>query len=173
MDPFLGEIRLFAGNFAPFGWAFCNGQTLPISSNTALFSLLGTNYGGNGTTTFNLPNLQATFPIHWGSGPAFNGGIVGQIGGSPTSVLNAVNLPSHNHQLNCVASGGNQPSPAGALPAIESTGTSSNYSTVASTGQMNTAAIGLTGNGQAFSIVPPFLCVSFIIAMQGIYPSRN
>lgn len=172
-EPFLGEIRMFAGGFAPSGWALCNGQTMAISQNAALFSLLGTYYGGNGTTTFNLPNFQATFPTHWGSGPAFSGGSVGQIGGSPTSVLSTVNLPSHNHGLNCVASGGNQPSPAGALPAIESTGTSSNYSTAAATGQMNSTAIGFTGSGQPFGVVPPFLCVTFIIALQGIFPSRN
>ena len=173
-DPYLGEIRMFGSNFAPSGWALCNGQTLSIAQNTALFSLLGTFYGGNGTSTFCLPNLQGTFPIHWGPGPAFPGSAsIGQIGGSPTSVLNGLNLPSHNHQLNCVASGGNQPSPAGALPAIESTGTSSNYSTAAATGQMNNAAIGFTGSGEAFTTLPPFLCVTFIIALQGIYPSRN
>jgi microcystin-dependent protein len=172
-EPYLGEIRMFAGNFAPSGWAFCNGQTMAIAQNTALFSLLGTNYGGNGTTTFNLPNLQGTFPIHFGTGPVFNNSFVGEIGGSPTAILNTNNLPSHNHQMNCVASGGNQPSPTGALPAIESTGTSWNYSTAAATGQMNNTAIGFTGNQQAFSIVPPFLCITFIIALQGIFPSRN
>ncbi|HUA69175.1 MAG TPA: tail fiber protein [Candidatus Saccharimonadales bacterium] len=172
-SPYLGEIRMFAGNFAPAGWALCNGQTLSISTNTALFSLLGTNFGGNGTTTFNLPNLQATFPIHWGSGPAFSGGYVGLTGGSASIALSALNLPSHNHPLNCVASGGNQPSPTGALPAIESTGTSSNYSSSAATGQMNSGAIGSTGAGEAFSPVPPFLCVTFIIALEGIFPSRN
>lgn len=164
---------MFAGTFAPSGWALCNGQTMQIAQNQALFALLGTDFGGNGTTTFNLPNLQGTFPIHFGSGPAFNNAPVGQIGGSPTAILTALNLPSHNHQLNCVASGGNQPSPAGALPAIESTGTSSNYSTAAPTGQMNSTAIGFTGNQQAFSILPPFLCLTFIIALQGIFPSRN
>ena len=172
-EPLIGEIRMFGSNFAPAGWALCNGQTLAISSNTALFSLLGTTYGGNGTTTFNLPNLQGTFPIHWGSGPAFSGASLGQIGGSPTAVLNSSNLPSHNHQLNCVASGGNQPSPAGALPAIESTGTSSNYSSAAATGQMNNGAIGSTGGGEAFSTMPPFLCVTFIIALSGVFPARN
>ncbi len=172
-DPYVGEIRMFAGNFAPVGWALCNGQTMAISSNTALFSLLGTNYGGNGTTTFNLPNLQATFPIHFGSGPAFTGGYVGLTGGSPTATLNASNLPSHNHGLSCVASGGNQPSPAGALPAIESTGTSSNYSSATATGQMNSGAIGFTGSGVPISTVPPFLCITFIIALEGIFPARN
>jgi microcystin-dependent protein len=172
-NPYLGEIRMFAGNFAPSGWAFCNGQTLAISSNTALFSLLGTYYGGNGTSTFNLPNLQATFPIHQGTGPVFGSISIGETGGSATATLNANNLPSHNHGLNCVASGGNQPSPAGALPAIESTGTSSNYSSAAATGQMSSGAIGFTGSGLPISTVPPFLAISFIIALEGIFPARN
>jgi microcystin-dependent protein len=169
---YVGEIRMFGGNFAPAGWALCNGQTMSISENTALFSLLGTTYGGNGTSTFNLPNLQGTFPIHWGTG----GGIpysLGETGGSINATLTTNNLPSHNHAVNCVASGGNQPSPVGALPAIESTGTSSNYSTAAATGQMNSAAIGFTGGGQPVSTMPPFLCVTFIISLEGIYPSRN
>jgi microcystin-dependent protein len=172
-EPYVGEIRMFAGNFAPAGWALCNGQTLSISENAALFSILGINFGGNGTTTFNLPNFQATFPIHSGSGPIFSGGYVGLTGGSATIALNTNNLPTHSHQLNCVASGGNQPSPTGALPAIESTGTSSNYSTAAATGQMNSGAIGPTGGGEAFSTVPPYLCVTFIIALEGVFPSRN
>ena len=170
---YLGEIRMFAGNFAPSGWAFCNGQTMSVSQNAALFALLGTYYGGDGVTTFNLPNLQGAFPLHPGQGLAFNGGSIGQTGGSATATLSASNLPSHNHQLNCVASGGNQPSPAGALLAIESTGTSSNYSSAAATGQMSSGAIGSTGSGAAFSTVPPYLCVSFIIALVGIFPSRN
>lgn len=164
---------MFAGNFAPAGWALCNGQTLAVSSNTALFSILGTTYGGNGVTTFNLPNFQGSFPIHWGAGPTFNPGSIGQAAGLPTATLLASNLPSHSHPLNCVASGGNQPSPAGALPAIESTGTSSNYSTAVATGQMNSATIGPTGSGVPFSTVPPYLCVTFIIALTGVFPSRN
>jgi microcystin-dependent protein len=171
-DQYLGEIRMFAGNFAPRGWALCNGQTLSIAQNTALFSLLGTFYGGDGVTTFNLPNLQARFPAHWGTGAGISY-VLGELGGNTSTTLLTNNLPSHNHQLNCVASGGNQPSPAGALPAIESTGTSSNYSTAAATGQMNANAVGFTGSQQPFSIVPPFLCVTFIIALQGIFPSRN
>ena len=173
-SPYLGEIRMFAGGFAPSGWALCNGQTLAISSNTALFSLLGTYYGGNGVTTFNLPNFQGgIFPTHWGTGPVFSSGSPGITGGSPTTTLTASNLPPHSHPLNCVASGGNQPSPAGTLPAIESTGTSSNYSTTAATGQMSSAAIGPTGSGAPVSTVTPFLAVTFIIALEGIFPARN
>jgi microcystin-dependent protein len=169
---FLGEIRMFGGNFAPEGWAFCNGQILSISQNTALFSLLGTTYGGNGTSTFALPNLQGSVAIHQGSGGG-SSYVLGQTGGSPTSILNTNNLPSHNHGINCVASGGNQPSPVGALPAIESTGTSSNYSTAAATGQMSSGVGGFTGSGTPFATMPAFLAVSFIIALQGIFPSRN
>jgi microcystin-dependent protein len=171
-EPFIGEITMFAGNFAPAGWAFCNGQTLAISSNTALFSILGTTYGGDGVTTFALPNLQGRFALHWGTGGG-SSYTLGETGGSINATLNTSNLPSHNHQLNCVASGGNQPSPVGALPAIESTGTSSNYSTAAATGQMNSGAIGSTGAAVPVNTMPPFLCVSFIIALTGVFPSRN
>ncbi len=169
---YVGEIRMFGGNFAPKGWAFCNGQILPISQNQALFSLIGTFYGGDGMTTFALPNLQGRFAIHQGTGGG-SSYTIGQASGSPTSTLTTNNLPSHNHALNCVASGGNQPSPVGALPAIESTGTSSNYSTAASTGQMNGNAISFVGGALPFSTIPPYLCVSFIIALQGIFPSRS
>jgi microcystin-dependent protein len=164
---------MFAGNFAPRGWALCNGQTLSIAQNTALFSILGTTYGGDGVSTFNLPNLQGRFPAHWGTAIGGNSYVIGESGGSTNTTILTNNLPSHNHLLNCVATGGNQPSPAGALPAIESTGTSSNYSTAAATGQMNGNAIGFTGGGLPISIMSPFLCVTFIIALQGIFPTRN
>jgi microcystin-dependent protein len=171
-NQYLGEIRMFGSNFPPKGWALCNGQIMSIAQNTALFSLLGTFYGGDGVTTFALPNLQGRFALHWGSG----GGSIyslGQLSGSISTNILTSNLPSHNHALNGVASGGNQPSPVGALPAIESTGTSSNYSTAAATGQMNATAIGFTGSGLPLSTMPPYLCVTFIIALQGIFPSRN
>lgn len=159
---------MFAGNFAPSGWALCNGQIMSISENTALFSLLGTNFGGDGMTTFGLPNLQGRVAIHQG-----NGYVVGETGGASTATLTTNNLPSHTHALNCVDSGGNQPSPVGAFPAIESTGTSSDYSTAAATGQMKSGAIGPTGAGAPVSTMPPYQCVMFIIALQGIFPARN
>jgi microcystin-dependent protein len=171
-DPFVGEIRMVGFNFAPVGWATCNGQLLPISQNQALFSLLGTTYGGNGTSNFALPNLQGRVPVHEGS----NGSgsyVLGQAAGAETVKLTVNNLPAHSHQVNCVDSGGTQASPAGTYPAIESTGTSLDYSIANPTAQMIPTMIADTGGGQAFSVEQPYLCVNFIIALQGIFPSRN
>jgi microcystin-dependent protein len=171
-NPFLGEIRLVGFNFPPLGWATCDGQLLPISQNTALFALLGTQYGGDGVQTFALPNLRGRVPLHAGTGAGLPTYVQGQVGGSPTVTLQTTNLPSHSHPLNCVGSGGNQATPVGAFPAVESTGTSLDYSNAALTGQMSPAAIGQTGGGQPVSIEPPYLCLNFIIALQGIFPSR-
>ncbi len=135
-EPFLGEIRMFAGNFAPDGWAMCNGQILPISQNTALFSLLGTFYGGNGTATFALPDLRGRVAIHLGQGPGLSPYNQGQIGGVENVTLLSSQMPVHNHLVNAVGSGGNQASSSqGNLPAIESTGTSLDYSNAAATGR--------------------------------------
>lgn len=172
-SPFLGEIRMFAGNFAPRGWAFCNGQILSIAQNTALFSLLGTTYGGNGQTTFALPNLQGRVPVHWGQGPGLSPYNLGQQTGQESVTLLQTQLPAHTHPLNAIAGGGNQASPAGNLPAVESTGTSLNYASGAPTITMNPLAVGATGSSQPVPVVQPCLAVSFIIALQGIFPSRN
>lgn len=169
--PYLGEIRMFGGNFAPRGWAFCNGQLLSIAQNTALFSLLGTTYGGNGTTTFALPNLQGRVPIHWGTGQSSY--VIGQQAGAENVTLLSSQMPIHSHTANAVASGGNQASPSGNLPAVESTGTSLDYSNSAANTTMNPAMIGNAGGGLPVSVVQPYLAVSFIIALQGIFPSRN
>jgi microcystin-dependent protein len=162
---------MFAGNFAPRGYALCNGQLLSISQNTALFSLLGTTYGGNGTTTFALPNLQGRVAIHMGNGLSTY--VEGQQGGAEVVTLTSNQMPVHSHAVNAVSSGGNQANPAGNLPAVESTGTSSNYSNASTTGPMNPSMIATAGGGQPFSVVQPYLVVNFIIALQGIYPSRN
>lgn len=171
--PYIGEIRMFAGNFAPRNWALCNGQLLLISQNTALFSLLGTNYGGNGTTTFGLPNLQGRAAIHWGTSPTGSNYFQGQTGGAESVTLLQGNLPPHSHAVNAIASGGNQASPSGSLPAIESTGTSMNYASGSPNAAMNPAMIGNTGSGVPVSTLPPYQTVTFIIALNGIYPSRN
>jgi len=168
-DPFVGEIRMAGFNFAPVGWALCNGQTLPISQNQALFSLLGTTYGGNGTTTFNLPNLQGRVAIHQGTGLSTY--LMGQSSGVEEVTLNSNQMPVHNHLVNAVASGGNQASPADGLPAIESTGTSLNYSSAAESATMNPALVANVGGTAPVSVVQPYLCVNFIIALTGIYPS--
>jgi microcystin-dependent protein len=160
-------------NFAPEGWAMCNGQTMSIAQNTALFSLLGTTYGGNGTTTFNLPNLQGRVPIHMGTSTLGSTWVWGQIAGVENVTLLQSNMPIHNHQVTCVTSGGNQASPANGFPAIESTGTSLNYSNGPSNGTMAPTTLTTVGGSIPFSILNPYLVVNFVIALQGIFPSRN
>jgi microcystin-dependent protein len=172
-SPFLGEIRMVGLNFAPNGWAFCNGQLLSISQNTALFSLLGTNFGGNGTTTFGLPDLRGRVPIHTGQGTGLSNYVLGQSEGVENVTLLYNNMPIHTHLVNAVASGGNAASPQGNLPAIESTGTSLDYSNAAANVTMNAAMIGNAGGNVPFSVVQPYLTVNFIIALVGIFPSRN
>lgn len=171
--PFIGEITLFAGNFAPRNWALCNGQIMSIAQNTALFSILGTTYGGNGQTTFALPDLRSRVPIHAGQGPGLSNYQLGQVGGTENVTLLTSQLPAHSHAVNAVASGGDQASPVGNLPAVESTGTSKDYSSVAATGQMGAGMVANTGGGQPVPVVQPYGCVNYIIALQGIFPSRN
>lgn len=170
-EPFLGEIRMFGFNFAPVGWAACNGQILPISQNTALFSLLGTTFGGNGATTFALPNLQGRVPLHQGTGVSTY--VMGQSSGSETTSVLVANLPSHSHLVQCNTGGGNQASPSGNLPAVESTGTSLDFSSAAGNATMNSTMIENTGSGTPINNIQPYLCVNFCIALEGIFPSRN
>ncbi|SPE55244.1 Tail Collar domain protein [Verrucomicrobia bacterium] len=172
-DPFVGEIRMVGFNFAPTGWALCNGQLMSISANAALFSLLGTTYGGDGVSTFGLPNLQGRVPVHQGTNGFGYSYVMGQMGGTETETLNISNLPPHNHLVNCIPSGGTQASPVTAFPAIESTGTSQNYATGSPGGTMSPAVIANTGSGLPFSLQQPYLCVNFIIALTGIYPARG
>ena len=171
-NQFIGEIRMTGFNFAPVGWALCNGQLLAISQYSALFSLLGTYYGGNGTQTFALPNLQGRVPIHVGS----NGSstyVQGQVGGYENVYLTQSQMPLHTHLVNAVAGGGNSASPAGALPAIESTGTSLNYSTAAAGAVMGGGMLSAAGGNTPIQVVQPYLVVNFIIALTGIFPSRT
>ena len=174
MNPFVGQILMVAFNFAPQGWALCNGQILPINQNQALFSLLGTMYGGNGTTTFALPNLQGRVPVHVGSNGSANY-VQGQMGGAETATLTVNNLPAHNHVANCSSLAGTSSEPAKNFWAetapISRTGPFS-YA-ASSNAQMAPTAIGMTGGNVPVSVVDPYLCVNFIIALQGIYPARN
>ena len=171
-QPFLGMIALFGFNFAPQGWAFCNGQLLPIAQNTALFSLLGTMYGGDGRTTFALPNLQGRVPIHFGQAPGTSQYQIGQVGGAENTTLNASNLPPHNHPLNAVSETGETSDPTGAY--LGNTGALDKEYRLSGTGViMNANAIGNTGGSQPLSIVQPYLVVNYCIALQGIFPSRN
>jgi microcystin-dependent protein len=177
-DPYVGEIRMFGGNFAPVGWALCNGQLLNISTNAALFSLLGTNFGGNGQTTFGLPNLQGRVPIHWGNGAGLSPYTLGQNAGVETITLAQNQIPAHSHLINCVnGSNANSIKPSGAYPgSITSSVTTTKvdaYSSATPDAQMNAAAVSVIGGSQPHQNIQPYLCVTFIIALVGIFPSRN
>lgn len=167
-SPFLGEIRLFPYSFAPRGWAFCQGQIMSISQNTALFSLLGTTFGGNGQTTFALPDLRGRQAISSGQGPGLSSYVLGQVSGSETESLSVNNLPSHNHLVGAVK---NTPNAGNANGTMMANG--SFYQSGAADINMNPAMIGLTGGNQPFDILDPYLCLNYCIALEGIYPSRN
>jgi len=173
-NPFVAEMRIFAGNFAPTGWAFCNGQLLAISQNTALFSLLGTTYGGDGIATFGLPNLQGAAPMHAGQGLGLSLRELGEAGGESTVTLLQTNLPAHNHGANATGNPGDQLSPAGSVPATPgfSRGATA-YTAGAATGQLDGSALHPTGGSQPHNNMPPYLTLNFIIALQGVYPARG
>ncbi len=170
-DPYLGAITLFAGNFAPSGYQFCNGQLLSISNNTALFSLLGTTYGGDGQNTFALPDLRGRVPIHFGQGPGLSNYNLGQSAGLENHTLSPAQLPSHAHAINAVPSSGASTTPSGNLLAIG--GKPEYYSTASANTTMNASMVGSAGGGQPFSILSPYLAITYVIAVVGIYPSRN
>jgi microcystin-dependent protein len=173
--PFVAEIRMFAGNFAPTGWALCNGQLMPISQNTALFSLLGTQYGGDGRTTFALPNLAGAFPMHTGQGQGLAYRAVGERGGTGQVALQTHELPAHTHGVQGAAARGNRNSPEGALWAQPGVGRVSDkvYAAGAPTVAMHPLALGVVGGGQSHNNMHPYLAVTFIIALQGVFPPRS
>ncbi|GEO10041.1 phage tail protein [Segetibacter aerophilus] len=175
-EPFIGQITLFAGTFAPRGWAFCQGQILSIAQNTALFSILGTTYGGNGQTTFALPDLRGRVPVGPGQGPGLSNYSLGQQSGSESVTLTVGNMPSHNHPLAASTSDGDASSPTNNYNAVTidpSTLNSMNtYKTAANT-NMNPAAIGQAGGNQPHQNMQPYTCINYIIALEGIFPSRN
>jgi len=157
---------MFAGNFAPQGWALCNGQSLAISQNDALFTLLGTTYGGDGVNTFNLPDLRGRMPMHQGGNF-----VIGQSAGTETVTLTTQQLPAHTHQATAVTETGNQLAPAGNVWAASSLNQFSTSNPPPNA--MNPGALATTGGSQPHDNVMPYLAVSFIIALQGIFPSRN
>ncbi len=174
-ESFIAEIRIFAGNFAPRGWAFCNGQLLPIAQNTALFSLVGTTYGGDGRTTTALPNLEGRAPMHPGRGPGLTARRLGQRGGVETVTLSEAQMPNHTHQLRGMTgrSGvGNSLDPAGAAFAV-TTGTSYQTTTSSGTVAMDSRDLQNAGGSQAHNNLQPLLAMNFIIALAGLYPSRG
>ncbi len=173
--PFVAEIRMFAGNFAPRGNALCNGQLLAIAQNTALFSLVGTTYGGNGQTNFGLPNLQSRAPMHFGQGPGLSLRFLGEQSGEETVTLLTTQMPGHTHQANGTSTAGGQTSPAGATWGTVLSGRTAAplYAPAPADVSMNQNALGLTGGNQPHENMPPFLAINFIIALQGVFPSRN
>lgn len=170
-EPFIGQIQIFAFNFAPRGWAFCNGQTLSINQNQALFSLLGTMYGGDGRTNFRLPELRGRFPLHFGQGPGLPNEPLGGVGGRTSATLTQGNMPPHTHNFQLVANGGESETddPSGGYhgptegDAYASTGSE----------RMGSQTTYSAGGGQQFDIRNPYLALNFCIALTGLFPSRN
>lgn len=189
MEVFLGTIQAFGFNFAPQGWANCNGQILNISQNTALYSLLGVNYGGNGQTTFGLPDLRGRAALNMGQGPGLSMYNIGQVAGTENTTLNITNMPMHNHpatvtvgvQVAGTASNpANAPSATNAYLGAGGSGVASAAiwsdalnSPVAMGGTSGSVQVGIAGNGLPFSLLNPYLVLNFCIALQGIFPSRN
>ena len=179
MDPFIGEIIMFCGNFAPQGWAICNGQLLPISQNQALFSILGTNFGGDGITNFALPDLRGRVPVGQGQGPSLSNYTLGEKTGVENVTLLPGQMPQHNHMVGVSNQAGSSTDPTNHLPAQINTGTGRSPATTAmgyaptpQTGTLAPAAISMSGGNQGHPNIQPVLCVNFIIALTGIYPSR-
>jgi len=172
-DQFIGEIRIFGFNFAPQGWAFCQGQIMSISQNTALFSILGTNYGGNGTSNFGLPNFQGNVPMHWGNGAGLTSRVVGETGGESSVQLLSLNVPAHTHSLLANISPSNLTIPNGARCYARSNPGFAYAPVNASLSTMAPEAIGAAGGGQAHNNLQPYLVLNFCIALVGIFPSRG
>jgi microcystin-dependent protein len=181
-NPFLAEIRIFTGNFAPKGWALCDGQLMSISQNTALFSLLGTTYGGDGKSTFALPNLQGSAPMQAGQGPGLSLRDLGETGGEQTVTLLQTEMPAHSHSFSATSTTGttatssnNQLALAVAGASKTSQGNAINYYAPGNTQtvQMNPFATSIAGGNQPHNNMPPFLGLTFIIALQGVFPARS
>jgi microcystin-dependent protein len=175
-DQFVGEIRIFAGNFAPTGWALCNGQLMPIAQNTALFSLLGTFYGGDGRTTFALPNLQGAAPLMAGQGNGLSLRDLGETGGAAAVTLLTSELPSHPHAVMGTSSPGSVPDPANDVWGVAAVarGTTMYSSSPGGTpSQMNAQSFSPSGGSLPHNNMPPYLVLTFIIALQGVYPPRS
>jgi microcystin-dependent protein len=171
-EPFIAEIRIFAGNFAPRGWAFCNGQLLPVSQNTALFSLIGTTYGGDGRTTTALPNLQGRAPMHPGRGPGLTDRRLGERGGVETVTLSEAQMPQHTHTLRASSEDGDVRVAVGNALARPPSGTAY-QSSGSNLVDISTQALPNAGGSQAHNNMQPFLTINFIIALVGLYPSRG
>lgn len=180
-NPFVAEIRIFAGNFAPIGWAQCNGQLMPISQNTALFSLLGTTYGGDGKSNFALPNLQGSAPMHEGQGPGLSLRDLGESGGEQTVTLLTSEIPAHNHNFWASTANGTTATSSTNQLALASAGGGKQggsnsvnlYSSGAPNMQMSPSALSISGGNLPHNNMMPFLGLTFIIALQGVFPPRS
>jgi microcystin-dependent protein len=171
-DPFVAEIRIFPFNFAPRGWAFCDGQLLPLSQNTALFSLLGTTYGGNGKSNFALPNMEGNAPMHPGQGPGLSLHDLGETGGSQTVSLLESEIPSHTHTVRVVSDPGDLQAPAAAR-AIARSGNGFAYVTGPANMQLAFQTLPPAGGDQPHNNMQPYLTLNFCIALQGVFPPRG
>ena len=167
-DPYVGEIRMFGGNFAPVGWAFCAGQTIPISENDTLFTLIGTTYGGDGQETFKLPDLQGRTPVHQG-----NGHVIGEVGGVESVTLSTQQIPVHNHAWVATTNTGTLPDPGNNILARTNTPGVFLYGTDVPDVQLNNQSIQPVGGSQPHDNMAPYLVVSYIISLYGIFPSQN
>ena len=170
-NPALGQIIMFAGNYAPAGWAICDGTLLSISQNTALFSILGTTYGGDGKSTFGLPDMRGRVPIGTGQGSGLSNRLLGEMSGEENHTLAVGELPSHNHTAVVDNSGGTSDTPVNNVPAVNSEGIQ-HYGT-AMNGAMNPGAIGNTGGSQGHNNMQPYLGITYLIALVGIFPARS
>jgi microcystin-dependent protein len=171
--PFVGQVRIFAGNFAPVGWAFCDGQLLAISQYETLFNLIGTTYGGDGVTTFALPDLRGRVALGTGTGPGLSSYSIGQQGGEETVTLTTSTIPSHNHVIEATQSPGTSASPAGAVPAVAPDGLPAMVAPgPVPNDHLTGIAVIPAGGGQAHDNIKPYTAVRFIIALEGIFPSR-
>jgi microcystin-dependent protein len=171
-EPYVGEIRMFAGNFAPNGWMFCEGQTLPISENDVLFQLIGTTYGGDGQETFNLPNLASRVPMHMGTGPDGTTYQIGEMAGTEQVTLTNQQIPIHTHPLVASAANGTATNPAGNVLAA-STSSVKPYIVGAPSANLYASAIAPAGGSQPHENCQPFICINYIISLFGVFPSQT
>jgi microcystin-dependent protein len=170
-QPYVGEIRMFAGNFPPMGWLFCEGQTLPIAENEVLFQLIGTTYGGDGEETFNVPNLASRVPIHMGTGPDGTTYQIGEMAGTEQETLTVQQIPSHSHSLTASLAQAADQSPAGAL--LAQSVIADMYIQDSPDGALAPNSVSPQGGSQPHENTQPFLCINFIISLFGIFPSQT
>src|SRR4051812_20722577 len=172
-EPFMGQIIMAGFNFSPRGYATCDGQLMSIAQNTALFSLLGTSFGGNGVNNFGLPDLRGRAPLHQGQGPGLSDFVIGQVAGEEAHTLINTEMPMHNHLMSVSNTSGALPSPSGNFVAASSSNQTALYRPASDGSTLNPQSIGLAGGNQPHNNMQPYLVINFCIALEGIYSSRN